>query len=214
MSGEIFDRLAKRYDDWFESDEGKIIFQIELDCLRKLIKVEHENWCEIGVGTGRFAQALGIKFGIDPSMNVLEFARQRGINVIQASSENLPFPNDSFDGLLMVVTLCFLDNPVASFYEAYRVLRKGGVLALGFVPADSEWGQKYIREAKEGHPFYSSAKFYTIDEARKIAEHAGLMCIGGRSCLFASPDNTINYESSIEGLISGAGFVAIKFSKK
>jgi len=32
---------------------------------------------EVGVGSGRFAQALGVSYGLDPSMELLKLARQR-----------------------------------------------------------------------------------------------------------------------------------------
>ncbi len=213
MKENVFDKLAERYDRWFDSSDGRLLFETEVDCLGPLVDIEGNRWCEIGVGTGRFAQALGIKEGIDPSEAVLEFARKRGIEVVCASAENLPYSDETFDGLLMVVTLCFLDNPIAAFKEAYRVLRNGASLVVGFVPADSSWGRKYIRQAKEGHPFYSSAKFYTVDEVKRIAERTGFIYDGARSCLFSSPEAAIDYDVSIEGIVGGAGFVAIRFKK-
>ena len=49
---------------------------------------------EIGVGSGRFAQPLGVKIGIDPSRNMLKFAKERGIQVIRGGGENLPFKDN------------------------------------------------------------------------------------------------------------------------
>lgn len=51
---------------------------------------------EIGVGTGRFAEALGIEYGVDVSGRVLELAKRRGITVVEGSGENLPFRDESF----------------------------------------------------------------------------------------------------------------------
>jgi hypothetical protein len=41
---------------------------------------------EIGVGTGRFAEALGIEYGVDISGRALKFAKRR-ITVVKGSGE-------------------------------------------------------------------------------------------------------------------------------
>ena len=55
-----FDKLAQRYDRWFDSTRGRAIFEAEVVCLRELIPDRAGRWLEIGVGTGRFVEALGI----------------------------------------------------------------------------------------------------------------------------------------------------------
>jgi hypothetical protein len=63
--GSPFDNLASAYDAWFEQ-EGKLIFTIEVEAFRKVLPLLSKPWLEVGVGSGRFAQALNIKMGIDP----------------------------------------------------------------------------------------------------------------------------------------------------
>ena len=63
----IFDLLALDYDGWFE-DEGKLLFAIEAEAFRRVLPSLPKPWLEVGVGSGRFAQALGIENGIDPSV--------------------------------------------------------------------------------------------------------------------------------------------------
>ena len=74
----IFDPLASKYDAWFDS-EGKFTFETEVRAFREVTPRLPEPWLEIGVGSGRFAQALGIKTGIDPSARRLEMVRNRGV---------------------------------------------------------------------------------------------------------------------------------------
>jgi hypothetical protein len=62
-----FDSLASAYDAWFE-DEGKLIFAIEIRGFQKALPLLPKPWLEIGVGSGRFAQSLGIEIGLDPSI--------------------------------------------------------------------------------------------------------------------------------------------------
>jgi tRNA G46 methylase TrmB len=71
-----FDDLATEYDAWFDKD-GSLIFFIEVQVFKSLMPSLPKPWLEIGVGSGRFAQALGIETGIDPSIKLIEMASRR-----------------------------------------------------------------------------------------------------------------------------------------
>lgn len=67
----IFYTGAADYDRWFDTPEGSILFGDELKATRLLW---HSDWhpaLEVGVGTGRFAQVLGIEYGLDPAPGAL-----------------------------------------------------------------------------------------------------------------------------------------------
>lgn len=210
-----FESLANQYDKWFDSPRGREIFSLEVACLQQLIGNLEGRWLEVGVGTGRFAKALGIKEGIDPAQAVLKIAADRGIKVNLARAEDIPYPAETFDGLLMVVTICFLDNPAEALEECYRILRRQGRLIIGLVPADSPWGRFYAEKGRENHPFYSVAKFYTSQEVIELANKAGLTFYAARSCLFDAPDKIGgNLSKEIHtGIDPQAGFVAMDFRK-
>ncbi|MCD6377791.1 MAG: class I SAM-dependent methyltransferase [Planctomycetes bacterium] len=210
-----FQNLANRYDKWFDSPRGKEIFSLEVACLQRLIGNLEGRWLEVGVGTGRFAKALGIKEGIDPAQAVLKIAADRGIKVKLARAENTPYPAETFDGLLMVVTICFLDNPAEALGECYRILKQQGRLIIGLVPADSSWGRFYAEKGRDNHPFYSAAKFYTCQEVIELANKVGPTFYAARSCLFDPPEEIErNLSKEIHpGTDPSAGFVAMDFRK-
>ena len=156
-----FDTNAERYDRWFESQEGKTIFEIEISCLRETKWIMRGRRLEVGVGTGRFADSLGISEGIDPSSQMLAFAARRGIHAVRAVAEELPYPDSSFLGVVMVTTLCFLQDPIRAIEESFRVLEIHGSLLVGMVPGKSPWGKLYIAKGREGHTLYSHGKFRT-----------------------------------------------------
>ena len=112
MSPSVFDTLAERYDAWFDTPRGSAIFVAELACVRKLMPRDTSGWIEVGVGSGRFAAPLGIREGVDPSSPMLQKAAARGIKTIAAEAENLPYASRSLQGILLVVTLCFLRERV------------------------------------------------------------------------------------------------------
>lgn len=62
----MFERLADRYDAWYEGPAGRVAFPIEVDCLRPLLAGTLPPRLEVGVGSGRFAGAPGIEVGWIP----------------------------------------------------------------------------------------------------------------------------------------------------
>lgn len=168
-----FDQQAIAYDAWFDSTEGAELFTIELDCLQKEMGKLTGQWVEIGVGSGRFADALGVKTGVDPSPKMVKLAQARGIECCVGYAETLPFDNAIFDGVMLVFALCFIRDPLKAMVECSRVLKMGGKLVIGFIPADSPWGMVHQIKGKMGHVFYSAATFYTQVEVIALASNAG-----------------------------------------
>jgi ubiquinone/menaquinone biosynthesis C-methylase UbiE len=207
-----FERLADRYDAWFDSEKGRRIFRAEAECIRDLLVEMPRPWLEVGVGTGRFAVALDIDEGVDPSPAVLRYASQRGVQTRLGRAEELPYEGNRFGVTLLVVTTCFLDDPAQALRECRRVLREDGYAIVGLVPKDSRWGEAYARKGIEGHPFYSAAQFYTAGEVVGIAEQAGFYLNRATSCLFEGPDRTVErYQRPREGVVADAGFVGLRF---
>ena len=79
MQDDVFDAHADKYDAWYDSEAGSAIFAMEVDCLKPLLHKYNKPYLEIGVGSGRFAQVLGIGYGVDPSVVPLHMAESRGI---------------------------------------------------------------------------------------------------------------------------------------
>ncbi len=208
-----FDRLAERYDDWFE-DDGRLIFSTEVKALYPLLPMLPEPWLEIGVGSGRFAKALGIKLGIDPSGKLLEMAKQRGIDVILARGEDGVFRNETLGTVFMIVTICFLDSPMKVLQEANRILSPEGRLVLGLVLRESPWGEYYREKKADGHPFYDYATFSTINDITTLFQKTGYIIENTVSTLFQKPDNVKHTEEPREGYSPKAGFTVLVAAKR
>jgi SAM-dependent methyltransferase len=144
---------------------------------------------------------------------MMALAARRGIQTVKAVGESLPLEAQCFDGVLMTTTICFLADPERTLRECHRVLKNAGQLVVGFIPADSPWGQAYARKAAEGHPIYSAATFHTGDEVASFAASAGFDLKGACSCLLASP-TSLNIVTTLRaGIAKDAGFVAMAFDK-
>ena len=175
-SVDVFNVYYDKYDEWYE--EHPITYENELRLVEAVVEQyagkNRDRCVEIGVGTGRFAAPLGCAYGVDPSFGMLLRARERGIHVIMGRAEQLPLASGAFRLALLIVTLCFVEDPEATISEAARVLARGGVAIACIVPRDTEWGQHYMALGGKGHPFYSRARFYTVEEVISLAEDQGL----------------------------------------
>jgi SAM-dependent methyltransferase len=208
-----FNGLAAEYDAWFDR-EGSLIFLIEVQAFKSLLPSLPKPWLEIGVGSGRFAQALGIETGVDPSYKLLHIARGRGINTFLGRGEQEPFDEGSFGTVFLIVTLCFLDSPLDVLKETNRILVPGGKLVLGLVLKESPWGQFYQVKKAQGHRFYKYATFYTYEEVLALLEQAGFSTEKLVSMLFQKPNKVQQIEESREGYFPDAGFTIIVAGKR
>lgn len=203
-----FDSLAAKYDSWYDG-KGRMAFEIELAALRPLLAELPEPWLEVGVGTGRFAQALGIPLGIDPSPALLAKARQRGIEVLYGEGEELVFRAGSFGTVFLLTTWEFLNDPPKVLRECRRVLKTDGRLVNAYLDRDGKWGASYAERGRQGHPLFSQAHFDTYEDVKRLTEQAGFVVSKTVSTLFQEPGETAAMEEARPGFVRGASFVIL-----
>jgi len=206
---EIFNKYFEEYDKWYE--ENKFVYLSELNAVKELIP-RFESGVEIGIGTGRFALPLKIKKGIEPSMSMAKISKNRGLTVLQAMAENLPFKNNSFDLALMIVTICFVEDPVNSIKEANRILRDNGTLVLGIVDKNSFLGKLY-EERRSKSIFYKEVRFFSVSVLIDMLTNAGFYNFEYRQTIFKYPSD-IKRIDKVEPGYGRGGFVAISAKKK
>jgi ubiquinone/menaquinone biosynthesis C-methylase UbiE len=165
----VFEDHAQEYDQWF--DRHELIYQAEVAALRKFIP-EGGLSLDVGIGTGRFAVPLAIRYGIDPSHRMLQLARRRGLQVCQAIGEQLPFSDGQFDVVLLVTVICFVDDVPTLLRELRRVLKSGAHLIVGFINRNSELGRLY-ESRRETSAFYRDARFYSVEDVARWVQEAG-----------------------------------------
>lgn len=158
MKDNPFDIFNDEYENWFK--ENELIFQSELLALKQVIPVGKKG-IEIGIGSGIFAEKLNIKFGIDPSEKMLNYATQRNLKVKKGFAENLPYPDKSFDFAAFITSICFVDNPEKAIKEAHRIIKDKGEIIIAFIDKESLLG-KSLELGKEDSKFYRHAKFYAV----------------------------------------------------
>lgn len=122
-----FNFLAPFYD--------RVIPFARLEQTLKALDMPHAgSLLDAGGGTGRVAEALRSYIDsvivADVSRGMLAQARQKNLAATSAETERLPFPDESFDRILMVDALHHVVHQGETVRELYRVLKQGGRLVI------------------------------------------------------------------------------------
>ena len=101
------------------------------------IKGSPKTVLELAAGTGRVTRHIAEKIGEDAKViatdinaNMLDIAKKQlnaqNIEFLVADSQDLPFPDNSFDCVICQFGFMFLPDKQKGFNEAWRVLKPGG----------------------------------------------------------------------------------------
>jgi SAM-dependent methyltransferase len=208
---EEFDKNVEEYDKWY--DELPEVYQSELLSIKEQLRKLPENirGIEVGLGTGRFAQPLGIKEGIEPSEEMAFKATKRGIEVVKGVAESMPYKAMQFDFVLFV-TICYLDNIERAIEESYRVLKPKGALIMAILDKNQPVAQEY-KERKKRSTFFRNARFYSVKYITDLIESKGFKDLDYNQTLFGELNEIKTAQRPKPGYGEGS-FVVIKATKK
>ena len=208
MRIEPFEKYFLRYEQWFIDNLN--VYISELLAIKSLLPKRKKS-IEIGVGTGKFAVPLGIMVGIEPSNKMRQLSLKRGIDVINAVGEFLPIRKERLDLVLMVTTICFLDDIKMAFEDVYNILTSKGSFIIGFIDRNSTIGIKYQLQKKE-NVFYNVADFYSVDEVVSYLKTANFTKFKFSQTIFR-PLHEIKDIEPIKPNYGEGSFVVIKADK-
>ncbi len=135
---DLFDDVARHYDRivaLMSLGSGKryrrtVLKRIGVDVGSRVLDVA----CGTGLVSAeakRLVGSTGEVLGVDPSEGMRAVAtRRRGILVREGTADSLPFPDGTFDFVVMGYALRHVADLVASFREMRRVLRPGGTVMI------------------------------------------------------------------------------------
>ena len=89
-----------------------------------------ENGCGIGIYIERLSRIANTVIGLEFDHPRAVEARQRGEHILNATGENLPFPDNSFDIILSHEVIEHIHDDKQAISEIVRALRTGGRLIL------------------------------------------------------------------------------------
>ena len=124
--------------DSFSAEEIKNAGDQYFDIVSDKVLNKNTVVLDLGCGTGRWSKYIGDKAGfieaIDPSAAV--FAAQHltsdmtNIRVTQASSDNLPFADESFDMMMSLGVLHHIPDTELALKSGVKKVKKGGFVLL------------------------------------------------------------------------------------
>jgi len=127
MSGEVFSRIARRYD------AVNRVLSLGRDGAWRRAAVAHlppGRLLDLGAGTGAANREFGTRrvVALDPSAPMLALNPQR--RRVAGCGERLPFADASFDAVFSAFVFRNLESVPGTLTEIHRVLRPGGSAAV------------------------------------------------------------------------------------
>jgi SAM-dependent methyltransferase len=105
---------------------------------------------DVGCGTGDLAAVFARRgwgaYGIEPSTQAAEFAREAGVEAVNGTLADAPWEDGTFDAIVFNHSLEHIDDPAEALEIAARLLRPGGILAIA-VPNFGSWHRRAFGSA-------------------------------------------------------------------
>ncbi|HJU32285.1 MAG TPA: class I SAM-dependent methyltransferase [Hyphomicrobiaceae bacterium] len=99
----------------------------------------------VGAGTGSYEPTDRYVTAVEPSAEMISKRGPAAAKVIQASAEDLPFDDKSFDASMAILTVHHWSDKEAGLREMRRVTR-GPIVLLTFDPSHRPWLTDYLPE--------------------------------------------------------------------
>ncbi len=181
---ELFDDWPDRYDAWFETPIGALIKKYESELILRLLHpVDGERILDVGCGTGIFTRdildAHAAVIGLDISLPMLTRAREKALSapfaVVAGDMLRLPFRDNSFDKVVSITALEFIEDARSSIDEMFRVVRGGGYVVVATLNSRSPWAHRRKAQADGEETIFRKALFRSADDLRALAPVDGII---------------------------------------
>lgn len=182
--GQLFDEWPEAYDRWFTTPIGSLVKRYEAQLILDLLKPgQGEVILDAGCGTGIFTLDILSKgsrvIGLDVSLPMLIPAGKKlkgyPFQMILADMLNLPFLENSFDKVVSVTALEFIEDAKGAVKELFRVTRRGGRIVVATLNSRSPWALRRKAQARKRPTIFEKAIFRSPDELRSLASAKGVV---------------------------------------
>jgi SAM-dependent methyltransferase len=99
----------------------------------------------VGAGTGSYEPVDRSLIAVEPSREMIRKRKPSAAEAIEASAEDLPFDDNSFDASMAILTIHHWPDKAAGLREMRRVTR-GRIVLLTFDPSHRPWLTDYLPE--------------------------------------------------------------------
>jgi ubiquinone/menaquinone biosynthesis C-methylase UbiE len=221
--GQIFDEWPEAYDRWFTTPIGALVKKYETELILDLLEPKQgEIILDAGCGTGVFTldilSSSSKVTGVDISLPMILHAGKKlkgfPFQMVLADIFNLPFPESSFDKVVSVTALEFIEDAKGAVEELFRVTQRGGGIVVATLNSLSPWALRRVAEAKKKHTIFEKTIFRSPDELRSLAPVKGVVRTAIHFKKEDDPERAvgIEHEGKINNLKTGA-FVAVRWQK-
>ena len=219
----IFDLWPDQYDRWFTTPIGALVKKFEKELLLDLLRPgQGEIILDAGCGTGVFTldllsfgpHIIGLDFSLPMLRRAGEKARRYPFEIVLGNISNLPFRENSFDRVVSVTAMEFIEDGKGAVKELFRVTKRGGCVVVATLNSLSPWASRRKEEAKKGHTLFDKAIFRSPDELRSLAPVDGVI----KTAIHFQKEDALRAAAEIEregrerGLNTGA-FLAGRWEK-
>ena len=176
------------YDAWYGTPRGRWVGETEYALAARCLKTRPgDSLLDVGCGTGWFtrraaADALRVT-GLDPNPEWLDFARAHSkpeLSWVEGDARALPFADASFDHVLSIAALCFIDDERRAVAECVRVARQR--FAIGWLNRSSLLYWQKGRHGGSGA--YRGARWHDAREIRSVFAGLPVKNLRLRSAIF------------------------------
>lgn len=119
--------IAKSYTKLHKEEQSKKLNKIKEYLDNHKISLKNKKILDVGSGTGISTDFFEGAIGIEPE---IEMIKQGSYNAIQASAENLPFNDHTFDVIISVTAIHNIANFKKAISEIKRVLKPRYLLII------------------------------------------------------------------------------------
>ncbi len=222
--GQLFDEWPEAYDRWFTTPIGSLVRKYEAELMLDLLKPKQgEIILDAGCGTGIFttdilssgSQVIGLDISLPMLIQAKKKLKEYPFWIILADMLNLPFPESSFDKVVSVTALEFVEDAKGAIGELFRITKRGGCIVVATLNSLSPWASRRKAEAKERHTIFEKAIFRSPQELLSLASVEG---VAKTAIHFQKGDHPeravgIEREGQRKNLNTGA-FVAVRWQKR
>jgi ubiquinone/menaquinone biosynthesis C-methylase UbiE len=222
--GQLCDEWPEVYDRWFTTPIGSLVRKYEAELMLDLLKPKQgEIILDAGCGTGIFttdilssgSQVIGLDISLPMLIQAKKKLKEYPLWIILTDMLNLPFPGSSFDKVVSVTALEFVEDAKGAIGELFRITKRGGCIVVATLNSLSPWASRRKAEAKERHTIFEKAIFRSPQELLSLASVEG---VAKTAIHFQKGDHPeravgIEREGQRKNLNTGA-FVAVRWQKR
>lgn len=196
--GQDLEALPAAYEAWRRSALGQVTDALEQELILDLVgPPAGRRILDVGCGDGMLALELARRgaevVGVDASERMIVAARERAkgqhcdVSFEVARAEALPFAAASFDVVVAVTVLCFVEDATVALKEMTRILKPGGRVVVGELGRYSSWAAVRRIKGWLGSSVWRRARLRSRSELERLAKGAGLGKVSVTGAVFYPP---------------------------